>query len=201
MYRWRTLTDQQRAEALEYRQHHRLPWHGPPHHVGESGQYLLTAACYEHHPIIGMTAARMADFESKLLDTLGRHARETSAWAILPNHYHTLVIAPDIAGLLKAIGQLHGRMSFEWNREDNRRGRQVWCRTAETAIKSERHFWATLNYVMNNPVRHGYAKRWHDWPYSSAADYLSVVDREEAERRWREYPVLNYGETWDPPEL
>jgi putative transposase len=68
-------------------------------------------------------------------------------------------------------------------------------------MKSERHFWATLNYVLHNAVRHSYVERWQDWPYSSAAQYLEEVGREEAERRWREYPVLDYGNDWDPPEL
>jgi putative transposase len=64
-------------------------------------------------------------------------------------------------------------------------------------MKSERHFWATLNYVHHNPVKHRYVKRWVDWPWSSAARYLEEVGREEAERIWSEYPVLDYGKQWD----
>jgi putative transposase len=201
MYQWRHMTPERRKEALEYRQRHRLPWHSPPHYVGDSGMYLLTAACFEHHPIIGVNPQRMAEFESELLETLRRCGRETSAWVVLPNHYHALAHAPDIKGLLKAIGQLHGRSSFRWNGEDRLRGRQVWYRAAETEMKSERHFWATINHVLHNAVRHGYVERWQDWPYSSAARYLAEVGREEAERRWREYPLFDYGQDWDPPEL
>jgi putative transposase len=68
-------------------------------------------------------------------------------------------------------------------------------------MKSARHFWATLNYVLNNAVRHGYVERWQDWSYSNAVQYLAEVGHDEAERRWREYPVLDYGKDWDPPEL
>ena len=81
------------------------------------------------------------------------------------------------------------------------RGRQVWHRAAETEMKSERHFWATLNYVLHNAVRHGYVDRWQDWPYSSASQYLADVGHQESERRWHEYPILGYGNDWDPPEL
>jgi putative transposase len=77
----------------------------------------------------------------------------------------------------------------------------VWYNAAETAIKSERHFWASLNYVLHNAVRHGYVERWQDWPYSNAAQYLEQVGRATAEYRWREYPILDYGAQWDPPEL
>jgi hypothetical protein len=45
LYAWRRMTPERRQEALEYRQKQSLPWHGPPHYVGDSGLYLLTAAC------------------------------------------------------------------------------------------------------------------------------------------------------------
>ena len=135
------------------------------------------------------------------METFRPHARATFAWTVLPNHHHVLVLALDIKGLLKAIGQLHGRTSFRWNGEEALRGRQIWYRAAETEMKSERHYWATINYVLHNAVRHGYVERWQDWPYSSTARYLSEVGREEAVRRWCEYPLLDYGIDWDPSEF
>jgi putative transposase len=143
----------------------------------------------------------MAAFEAELLEAARHESRTTHAWIVLPNHYHLLVHCTEIKGLLAALGRLHGRTSHRWNGEDDCRGRQVWHRAAETAMKSDRHFWATLNYVLHNAVRHGYVERWQDWPYSNAAEYLAEVGREEAERRWLEYPVREYGEGWDPPDL
>jgi putative transposase len=143
----------------------------------------------------------MAAFESELLATLGQHSRQVFAWVVLPNHYHALLHSADVWTLLKAVGQLHGRMSFCWNGEEGCRGRHVWHRAAETEIKSEGHFWAAMNYVLHNAVRHGYVERWQDWPYSNAAEYLADVGRECAERRWRSYPLLDLGKDWDPPEL
>jgi len=57
-----------------------------------------------------------------------------------------------------------------------------------------------LNYVLHKSVRHGYVERWQDWPYSNAAQFLEEVGRDLAERRWREYPILDYGKDWDAPE-
>jgi putative transposase len=54
---------------------------------------------------------------------------------------------------------------------------------------------------LHNAVRHGYVERWQDWPYSNAVQYLADIGTEEAKRRWREYPLLDYGNHWDPPEL
>jgi putative transposase len=143
----------------------------------------------------------MAEFESDLLNVAGASETRIFAWVVLPNHYHQLVHAPSLKTFLTALGELHGRTSYRWNQEDNAMGRKVWHRAVETQIKSERHFWATINYVLNNAVRHGYVSRWQDWPFSNAEQYLGDVGREEAERRWREYPVLDFGKDLDPPEM
>lgn len=139
MYRWRRLTPAERRAVLEYRRKHHLPWHGPPHYVGDSGWCLITAACYEHRHVIGATPERLARFETELIEN--------------------------------------------------------------ATAASQRHFWATMNYVLHNAVHHGHIERWQDWPYSNASRYLEEVGREEAERRWREYPVLDYGKDWDPLDL
>ena len=68
-------------------------------------------------------------------------------------------------------------------------------------MRSEAHIYATVNYIHHNPVHHGYVERWQEWPYSSAADYLESVGGDEAARRWREYPILDFGKGWDDPEM
>jgi putative transposase len=143
----------------------------------------------------------MPEFEYQLLEAVQSACQQIFSWIVLPNHYHLLAHAPEVKAWLGVLGMLHGRTSHRWNGEEDRRGRQVWHRAAETAMKSERHFWATMNYVLHNVVRHGYVERWQDWPYSNAAQYLAEAGREEAARRWREYPILDYGKDWDPPEL
>jgi len=140
-------------------------------------------------------------FTRDLLALFAAHATKTFAWCVLPNHYHALIEAPDILGLLRVMGQFHGRTSYDWNGEENTRGRKVFFRAVERTMRSDRHFWVTLNYVHNNPVHHGYTKRWTDWPWSSAREYLAQTDTEEAKRIWQEYPILDYGKGWDAPEM
>src|SRR5260370_14119940 len=125
-YRWRRMTPEQREAVLEERKCYTRPGHGPPLYVSDSSLYLLSAACYEHHSIIGVSPKRMADFESDLLRTTAEGAQTIFAWIVLPNHYHLLVDTRDILALLKRHGELHGGTSFRWNGEDARRGRQGW---------------------------------------------------------------------------
>jgi putative transposase len=96
---------------------------------------------------------------------------------------------------------LHGRTSHAWNGEENARGRKVFFRVADRVMRSERHFWATMNYIHHNPVHHGYVERWPDWPWSSACDFLAQLGRDEAEQIWLEYPIEDYGKGWDDPQM
>ena len=199
MYDWRRMTQAERAEALAAREADNRPWHGPPHQVTGQRVYHLSAACYEHKPVLGSSARRMADFECELLEELDTCCDEIHAWCVLPNHYHLLVDTPSLDATAAALGTLHGSTSFRWNGEDRRRGRKVWHRCGDRAIRSENHYWATMNYVHHNPVRHGYAARWEHWPFSSARRFLDAVGREEAKRIWKAYPLLDYGKGWDDP--
>ena len=202
MYNWRKMTDAQRAEVLRLRKQLQQPWHSPPHWTSDrTNRYHITAACYEHKPVIGASPLRMQAFACNLLSTLGSHTSSIHAWAVLPNHYHALVTTTEVQALLGSLGRLHGRTSFEWNGKDQCRGRQVWCQAAETAMKSNGHFWATMNYVHHNPVHHCYSSKWQEWPFSSAADYLKTVGARRAEQIWIECPILDYGKVWDPAEL
>ena len=192
------MTDDDRNQVLALRKARNLPWHSPPHlDFKVAKQYLISSSCYEHVPVIGKDPERMTEWEAEILKICEKICSRIYAWCILPNHYHVLIRTEHIKELLSAIGQFHGRSSFEWNRADDRRGRKVWYNCFEKPMKSERHFWASLNYVHHNPVHHGYVKRWSDWPWSSARQYLEKVGLKEAKRIWLKYPILDYGKKWD----
>ncbi|KPL11736.1 hypothetical protein AMJ85_03185 [candidate division BRC1 bacterium SM23_51] len=201
MYDWRKMTWEQREEALGHRRSKHFPWHSPPHQDRGEGAYHVTAACYEHQPIIGVSPKRMAECELRLLETIKSHVEGVLAWCVLPNHYHLLIETNGIAAVIASIGQFHGRHAYRWNREDDARGRRVWHNCTERKIRSERHFWATMNYVHHNPVHHRYVRQWQDWPFSSASVFLAHVGKEKAVRIWNDYPILEYGRGWDEPEM
>jgi putative transposase len=187
-----------RRLVLNERKAYHRPWHAPPHfeYVGEK-EYILTSACFEHKPIIGLSQQRMAECEKLLLELCHSLDLVLFAWCILPNHYHLLVRTAYIKDLLAEIGRFHGSSSHRWNGEDATRGRKVWYRCFERSMKSSRHFFATLNYIHHNPVKHGYVSSWQDWPFSSGNDFLDLVGRDRAIEIWREYPILDYGAEWD----
>jgi len=198
MYNWRKMTEEERKETLELRRQKRHPWHSPPH-LQQEGEYyfILTGTCYEHAPIVGGSPARMTELESEILSACETSGVELFAWCVLPNHYHILLKTDQIKTLRKRLAQAHGRTSRKWNLEDGAVGRKVWSNCLERPLQSERHFWASMNYIHHNAVHHGYVDNWQDWPFSSAGQFLETVGRERAAEIWREYPLLDYGKKWD----
>lgn len=140
---------------------------------------------------------RLTECEARILAACEKHCSAIYSWCILPNHYHLLFKTAAIKLFRKELGLFHGRTSYEWNGEDETRGRQVWHNCFERKIRSERHFYASLNYVLNNAVHHGYAEKWQDWQWSNATQHLESIGSERAKEIWQEYPVKNYGSKWD----
>jgi len=67
----------------------------------------------------------------------------------------------------------------------------------ERPIQNDRHHIAAMQYIHHNPVKHGHVAKWTDWKWSGAHEYIERIGREEAERRWREYPIQLFGKGWD----
>lgn len=193
------MSEEDRTEVLKVRMVWKQPWHAPPHWKYEGlVRFIVTSACYEHQPIIGLHLERMYEFENELLTTCNDFGATVYAWCVLPNHYHLLLQTDKIAEFQKdGLGKLHGRTSFRWNGEDQQRGRKIWYKSFERPMKSDRHFWASMNYIHNNPVHHGYVKKWQDWNFSSANNFLEKFGRVKTTELWNEYPILDYGKDWD----
>src|SRR5262245_41719130 len=101
MYDWRGMTEGERALALEMRRERHLPWHSPPHREQQGEHpYLISAACYEHQPIIGKSLDRMTECEAEVCRICSDFCGEIAAWCVLPNHYHVLVRTERMSELL-----------------------------------------------------------------------------------------------------
>ncbi|OGV55435.1 MAG: hypothetical protein A2X45_24005 [Lentisphaerae bacterium GWF2_50_93] len=196
MYNYRKMTEEQQKDVLRTRRINKLPLHEPFHKYDEHAKlYLITAANYEHKTIMSSEARRIC-LEDLFLSVLNNDESCLHSWCILPNHYH-LLIKTELSKFKKTIARIHWRTSHQWNIEDSTPGRNVWFRFSDRAIRNESHFWATVNYIHSNPVKHGYVKKANNWETSSLEDYLERYGREKLVAIWRKYPVGDYGKGWD----
>lgn len=196
MYEYGKLTQEQRNALVEERKLRGYPFHQPPHPVREQTYYLLTAACYEHQHHMTAAAHRQQILDL-LFEQVVLYGIEVYAWVALTNHYHLLVHVPVFDALKIVFQRVHGRTAFEWNQEEYIRGRKVWYRYSDRAIRSERHYNTTLNYIHFNPVKHGLVDSPYDWAWSSVHWYLADRGREWLHDLWRDYPIKDYGKGWD----
>jgi putative transposase len=92
MYRWRRASKSDRDAILKERRRRNHPSHSPAHIASDqTDYYMITAACFEHRPIIGYTLERMASFSVWFCDVLDANCDSVFAWVVLSNHYHALV--------------------------------------------------------------------------------------------------------------
>jgi putative transposase len=196
MYGYRKLNQAQRIAVLQERDQFGFPRHAPPHPVAGENILLLSAACYEHQAYIN-TGQRQLEVWEKFQQLAEQFELTCYAWVVLPNHYHVLAHVSQAQNLGSFFQRLHGGLSFEWNQADAQQGRKVWYRYSDRIIRSERHYYVSLNYIHYNPVKHGYVQSPYDWPVSSVHWYLEHKGREWLRDLWQQYPVLDYGKDWD----
>ena len=129
---------------------------------------MITAATYEKLPIF-RSRTRLTFLCETLLHLAAAALWRLQAWAVFPNHYHLIAIAPDGGKALSAfITRLHRVTATEINREDDSPGRRVWFQYWDSRLTYSRSYLARLNYVHTNAVHHGLVRRPEQYEWCSA---------------------------------
>ena len=151
----------------------KTPWpHAPLHQLSERGTYFVTASTYSKaHHFRGKD--RLAVLHRGLLSVAQDFGWRLEAWAVFSNHYHFIGHPPDSAqdasSLSQMLGVLHTKTSGWINRLDKTPARQVWFNFRETKLTYQKSYLARLNYVHQNPVKHGLVPVANQYPWCSAA--------------------------------
>jgi putative transposase len=151
----------------------KTPWpHAPTHQLAEQGAYFVTAATYEkQHHFRG--AQRLCVLHRGLLTVTGEFGWKLEAWAVFSNHYHFIAHSPEnrpnASNLKTMLSKLHVKTAGWVNKLDNQPGRTVWFNFWDTRLTRQRSYFARLNYVHQNPVKHGLVPVASQYPWCSAA--------------------------------
>jgi putative transposase len=70
--------------------------------------------------------------------------------------------------LRQLVRHLHSDTARTINAEDSAPGRRIWFEYHDTHLTFEKSYLARLNYVMNNPVKHGLVPVATQYPWCSA---------------------------------
>jgi len=97
------------------------------------------------------------------------------SFVIMPDHMHLIIrskisLSDDIMNSLKINFFLNWKkQKYESMQKDPA---SFWQRRHyEHVIWNEKEFLSHINYVYNNPVKHGYVESPDEWPYSSFSEF------------------------------
>ena len=159
-----------------------LDWpHAPIHRLHGKGTFIVTAGTYHklHH---FSNSERLDTLQKKLLSGAKEFGWQLEAWACFANHYHFVGHALENAESLKPfLIKLHAETAGIVNEADHLSGRQVWHNFWETEITFEKSYFARLNYVHQNPVKHGLVPVANQYPWCSARWFEATATRAQVQ--------------------
>jgi putative transposase len=151
----------------------KTPWpHAPLHQLSSRGAYVVTARTYSRAHLF-RERKRLDVLQRGLLKVGREFGWRLEAWAVFSNHYHFIghspETEPDAGSLSPMLGSLHSKLSLWLNRLDRTPGRSVWYNYWETRLTYQKSYLARLNYVHQNPVKHGLVPVANQYRWCSAA--------------------------------
>ncbi len=150
--------------------HSKKDWpHAPVHRLDSRGVYMVTAATIHKQHLFTSTQA-LDLLENQLLSLARKYEWHLHAWAVFPNHYHFIGRSTqEMPRLREFLSHLHTKTSSELNRMDDMTSRSVWFNFWDTKLTYERSYLARLNYIHQNPVKHGLVNVANQYRWCSAA--------------------------------
>jgi putative transposase len=118
------------------------------------------------------------------------HGWSLEDWVILDNHYHIMVNAPEVsANPAKLVAEYHRFTALFIRKINPEFGtlRKFFNNYWDTCITFEKSFYSRLNYIYNNPVKHGYVNNAQDYQWGSFR-IRYAKDRSYVEKMFDNFP-------------
>ncbi len=151
--------------------------HSPAHRLGQAGAYMVTAGTYGKQPLF-RSPQRLRLLCSTLFELADKYGWRLQAWAAFPNHYHFVALSPaEAASLRPLVRHLHSVTARALNAQEKTPGRRVWFEYWDSHLTYQKSYFARLNYVHSNAVRHGVVRVASGYPWCSAGWFERRAER------------------------
>lgn len=132
--------------------------HNPPHYFKSGEKYFLTGATYLKRKCLNTD-----EIKKYLLGSIKKGCDNNGwilqDWVILDNHYHLMLDAPENANTLsKMMNEIH-KYTAKWysmNIKKINSNEKLFHNYWDSCITYENSYYARLNYIYYNPIKHGY---------------------------------------------
>ena len=160
--------------------------HRPNHIFADDTPYFITGAIYKKRPLLTNEWLKQQLLEL-LQGYFAKHNWELHHWVILDNHYHILGKSRIGKDLINIMRNVHRLMAYKILDQTNCQ-KPVWWNYWDYCPRNERDYMIRLNYLLNNPVKHGYVTTLYDYPYSSFHESMTLQGQETLRQQFRDYP-------------
>lgn len=168
--------------------------HHPPHRFLNNSFYFITARtvnandflCTNKHKNLWISCLKAGLRKTKTI---------LYAWILLNNHYHLLIKSKN--NLSQFINLLNGRTSYELNKLDNTLGRKIWYQYWDHCVRDEADFYKHLNYIHQNPIKHGLVKNLNNlknYRFSSYNDWIKKKGVNWIVNCFEKFPIKDFVE-------
>jgi putative transposase len=163
-----------------YKQHPRTP----VHIFLDDTPYFITGAIYQRRHLLSDTLRQR--LQRVIQETFLQSSWTLQHWVVLDNHYHLLAMSGKGTELSKIMKRIHG-VSAHFIAETTQCERPIWWNYWDYCPRNEQDYFTHLNYLLNNPVKHGYVQSLYDYPFSSFHDLIYVQGRARLVQQFKTY--------------
>lgn len=160
--------------------------HAPVHLLLDDTPYFITAAIYQKRRLLQTSAMKNRLLEL-LHDYFHRNAWELHHWVILDNHYHLIGKSRKGTCMPKIFRNVHAIMAKDIVAMSTCE-KLVWWSYWDYCPRDEEDYMIRLNYLLFNPVKHGYTTDLHSYAYSSFHVLYENIGRENLATQFQEHP-------------
>ncbi len=137
---------------------------GYPHHITQRGNYRQPV--FEEDEDYVQYLEWLKDYGKK-------YSLDIWAYCLMTNHVHFVCVPKKEDSLTRTFNMLHMRYAQYINRRKQARG-HLWQGRFCSCILDERHTYAAVRYVENNPVRAGIVRKPQKYKWSSASSHVNM---------------------------
>ena len=145
--------------------------HSPVHRFLPGNTYMVTGATLNKQHLFTENE-KLKAMRRVLFDAVSDYGWGLDAYSLFSNHYHFVgYTRGDSGSLSRLIQYFHSESAKALNLMDSKKGRRVWYQYWDKCLTYEASYYARLNYVNNNPVRHGLVPVASQYPFCSAPEF------------------------------
>jgi len=157
----------------------------PAHLYADNTAYFITSAIYQKRLLLDQKAVK-----KHLLATIkacfSEYHWRLDHWVMLDNHYHLMATSAKGKDMSKIFRKIHF-LSAQFIQSQTPCDLPVWWNYWDYCPRDEADYFIRLNYLLNNPVKHGYVTHLADYPYSSFHGTLKKLGRDALARQFRDF--------------